>query len=101
MYKVKVEVEQDNCGWLHVNPAGAKRNKAIRRYLREMGESLRTRDAVLFIQGEGDIDAFLADLTGRARASIRGGWLTVVLMDEWSFLTMVGYDANQAQIKGW
>jgi len=46
------------------------------------------------MQSNCDIESFFDDCNARQKKDIQSGWGTIILFDAWTFLTMIGWDAN-------
>lgn len=89
---IKIRVKEDSMGCLTLTPVRQSYIDQIIEYLKEFNVD---SDGSVFIQSDYDIESFYNDCNARQRKDIQSGWGSTMLFDSWTFLTMIGYDANE------
>jgi len=84
-----VSISQDRCGFTTVTPVNDRIRIKYRKHLRKFDSP--SADGTLFIQDNG---AEELSLTPSQTRDLEAGWTIKVRMDEWTYATMLGYDAN-------
>jgi hypothetical protein len=93
MKRIKVEFSEDRMGCLHLRPVNERLQGRIKRYLAEWKVGW---DGDVLIQEDYNAEATLREhLTGPEREQVRLGWSVTKLMDPWTFLHYVGWDAHE------
>lgn len=91
---VLVEAEVNRFGDLEVVPVNRRFARQIERHLKEMGV---LQGAGLYIQSDWEVDEFIDEFVPkRKRNELRQGWPVRFLMDRWTYLVHVGWDASEA-----
>lgn len=88
---IKIRVNEDSMGCLTLTPIRQTYVDQIIEYLKEFKVD---SDGSVFMQSDCDIESFYNDCNARQKQDIQSGWGTVMLFDAWTFLTMIGWDAN-------
>ena len=88
---IKIRVNEDNMGCLTLTPIKQSYSDQIVQYLKEFNVD---SDGSVFVQSDCDIESFYNDCNASQRRDIKSGWGSIMLFDAWTFLTMIGYDAN-------
>jgi len=89
---IKINAREDSMGCLTLTPIKQSYIDQIIEYLKEFNVD---SDGSVFLQFESDIEYFYNDCNARQREIIQSGWGYTMLFDAWTFLTMIGYDANE------
>lgn len=88
---IKINVQEDSMGCLTLTPIKQSYIDQIIEYLKEFNVD---SDGSVFLQFDYDIKSFYNDCNARQRKDIQNGWGCNMLFDSWTFLTMIGHDAN-------
>lgn len=88
---IKIRVNEDSMGCLTLTPVRQSYIEQIKEYLKDFGID---SDGTVFLQSDYDIENFYNDCNARQRSLIRSGWGVIMLFNAWTFLTMIGWDAN-------
>ena len=89
---IKINAREDRYGWLHLTPIKQSYIDQIIEYLKEFNVD---SNGSVFIQSDYDIESFYNDCNSRQRKDIQSGWGSTMLFDDWTFLTMIGWDASE------
>ena len=89
---IKIHARETIFGSLTLTPIKQSYIDQIIEYLKEFNVD---SDGSVFIQSDYDIESFYNDCNQRQRKAIESGWGSTMLFDSWTFLTMIGYDANE------
>ena len=89
---IKINVREDSMGCLYLTPVKQSYIDQIIEYLKEFNVD---SDGSVFIQSDYDVEGFYEDCNARQRKDIQSGWGATMLFDAWTFLTWIGYDANE------
>ena len=87
---IKVNVREDSMGCLHLNPIKESYINQIINYLKEFNVK---SDGSVLIQSDYDVESFYEDCSYRQRKDIQSGWGATMLLDAWTFLNYIGWDA--------
>lgn len=79
-------------GCLHLTPIKQSYIDQIIEYLKEFNID---SDGSVFMASDYDIESFYNDCNPQQRKLIQAGWGATMLFDAWTFLTMIGWDANE------
>jgi len=90
--KIKIRVKEDSMGCLTLTPIKQSYIDQIIEYLKDFNIDA---DGSVFMQSDYDIESFYDDCNARQRKDIQSGWGATMLFDAWTFLTMIGWDANE------
>jgi hypothetical protein len=90
--KIKIHAKEDLMGCLTLTPIKQSYIDQIIEYLKEFNVD---SDGSVFMQSDYDIESFYNDCSARQRKDIQSGWGATMLFDAWTFLTMIGWDANE------
>ena len=90
--KIKINVREDSMGCLYLTPVKQSYIDQIIEYLKEF--NVDSNGSVL-MQADYDVESFYEDCNARQRKDIQSGWGATMLFDAWTFLTWIGYDANE------
>ena len=89
---IKINAREDSMGCLTLTPSKQSYIDQIIEYLKEFNVD---SDGSVFIQSDYDIESFYNDCNSRQRKDIQSSWGSTMLFDAWTFLTMIGWDANE------
>jgi len=89
---IKIKVQEDRHGCLTLTPIKKSYIDQIIEYLKEFNVD---SDGSVFMQSDYDVEGFYNDCNARQRKDIQNGWGATMLFDAWTFLTMIGWDANE------
>ena len=89
---IKINVSQDNMGMLYLRPVKQSYIDQIINYLK--GFNVESDGSVL-IQNDYEVESFLDECNSRQKKDIENGWGCNMLFDTWTFLTWIGFDANE------
>jgi len=89
---IKINAREDSMGCLTLTPIKQSYIDQIIEYLKEFNVD---SDGSVFIQSDYDIESFYNDCNSRQRKDIQSGWGSTMLFDNWTFLTMIGWDASE------
>ena len=90
--RIKINVHEDRLGCLTLTPIKQSYIDQITEYLKQFNVD---SDGSVFMQSEDDIESFYYDCNARQRKDIQSGWGATMLFDAWTFLTWIGWDANE------
>ncbi len=90
--KIKINVTQDDMGMLYLRPVKQSYIDQIITYLKEFNVD---SDGSVLIQNDYEVESFLDDCTSTQKKDIENGWGATMLFDAWTFLTWIGWDANE------
>lgn len=90
--KIKINVSQDGMGMLYLRPIKQSYIDQIIEYLRDFNVD---SDGSVLIQSDYDVESFLDDCNSNQKKDIENGWGCNMLFDAWTFLTWIGWDANE------
>mgnify|MGYP005996660517 FL=1 len=89
---IKINVSQDNMGMLYLKPVKQSYIDQIINYLKEFNVD---SDGSVLIQNDYEVETFLDECNSTQKKDIENGWGCNMLFDAWTFLTWIGWDANE------
>ena len=89
---IKINVSQDGMGMLYLRPIKQSYIDQIINYLKEFNVD---SDGSVLIQNDYEVETFLDECNSSQKQDIENGWGCNMLFDAWTFLTWIGYDANE------
>ena len=89
---MKIKLSIDNYGFLTITVISKAWNKKIQKHLKRYGQPW---DGTLFVQDSPEYTAkSLFYLTESEIQELQDGWDKTIIVDPWTFLQMVGWDAT-------
>ncbi len=93
MKRIKVTFEMDPCGNLVMTPLSRQLRRRIVRYLKEWKVN---SDGTAFVQEDYNVESALERyLNPSQRRDVQAGWPVTVLVDPWTWLHHIGWDAHE------